>query len=89
MAATEPTATVARIGACSDFLPAEHSETWLSDLLEVDALATVLRRARELADWVLIDAPSLDEVLDHRPSAVDSLILAASCRLRHRRTPCG
>jgi capsular exopolysaccharide synthesis family protein len=62
-------------------LPVERPDSHLSEILSLPAARNLLDRARQLADYVIIDSPPLTEVVDALPLAryADDVLLV--CRL--------
>jgi non-specific protein-tyrosine kinase len=50
-------------------LLADHQGGWIADLFSIPAAATMVEDARRLADYVIIDSPPLNEVVDAMPLA--------------------
>jgi capsular exopolysaccharide synthesis family protein len=50
-------------------LMADYEGDWISELFSIPAASEMIRSAREMADFVIIDSPPLNEVVDALPLA--------------------
>jgi capsular exopolysaccharide synthesis family protein len=66
-------------------LLADYEGGWISDLFSIPAASQLLTRARELADFVIVDAPPVYEVTDALPIAEQADDVLIVVRLRRTR----
>jgi tyrosine-protein kinase len=60
-------------------LLAEHEGAWITELFSLAAAQRMIEEARQLADYVIIDSPPLNEVVDALPLAkfADAVLIVA------------
>jgi capsular exopolysaccharide synthesis family protein len=66
-----------RYGPNLKFLLAERAGVWIAELFSLPAAQNLIERARQLADYVVIDSSPLTEVVDALPlaAAVDDVVI--------------
>jgi receptor protein-tyrosine kinase len=71
--------TIPAFGAKLGLLVADHGGGWISELFALPAARELIDRARELADYVIIDSPPLADVIDALPLAgyVDDVLIVS------------
>jgi tyrosine-protein kinase len=64
-------------GANLQVLLADYSGAWISELFAISAAERMIEAARQMADYVIIDSPPLNEVVDALPLArlADSVLI--------------
>ena len=72
-------------GVNLSLLLADYEGGWIADLFAIPAAAKLIEDAKEMADYVVIDSPPLNEVVDALPLArnVDDVVIVT--RLGHSR----
>ena len=66
-------------GAALRVLPVDRSSAWMADQLSLPAARTLIDEAKQVADYVIVDAPPLTAVVDALPlvqMADDVLVVA-------------
>jgi capsular exopolysaccharide synthesis family protein len=60
-------------------LPADYAGEWITDLFSIPAAKEMVEDARQMADYVVIDSPPINDVIDSLPLArlADSLLIVA------------
>jgi tyrosine-protein kinase len=68
-----------RYGPNLQLLLADYEGGWIADLFSIPQAQQMIEEARQLADFVIIDSPPLNEVIDALPLArqADSLLIVA------------
>jgi capsular exopolysaccharide synthesis family protein len=63
----------------------DYREGWITDLFSTPAAAEMISTAREIADFVIIDSPPINEVVDALPLAIAADDVLLVVRLGHSR----